>query len=66
MLFSQAAKGNIAAAIFLAKNILGYCDVLRNEHSGPEGSDFRMIIRSVLDPKPEEANAGHSAPAKTT
>jgi hypothetical protein len=38
MLFSQAAKGNTAASIFLAKNLLGYRDVQRNEHSGPDGS----------------------------
>jgi hypothetical protein len=37
MLFSQAAKGNTAASIFLAKNLLGYRDVQRNEHSGPDG-----------------------------
>ena len=37
-LHSQAAQGNTAAAIFLAKNLLGYRDVRRNEHSGPDGS----------------------------
>jgi hypothetical protein len=37
MLFSQAANGNAAASIFLAKNLLGYRDVQRNEPSGPEG-----------------------------
>jgi hypothetical protein len=37
-LFAQAANGNTAAAIFLAKNLLGYRDVRRNEHSGPDGS----------------------------
>jgi hypothetical protein len=37
-LHAQAAQGNIAAAIFLAKNLLGYRDVRRNEHSGPDGS----------------------------
>ena len=65
-LFRLANNGNIAAAIFLAKNVLGYRDVLRNEHSAPEGGDFQMIIRSVLDPKPEPSDARHSAPAKTT
>src|SRR5580700_2515486 len=34
-LFRLAANGNVAAAIFLAKNLLGYRDVLSNEHSGP-------------------------------
>ena len=37
MLFAQAAQGSAAAAIFLAKNLLGYRDVQRNEHSGPDG-----------------------------
>ena len=36
-LHSQAAQGSVAAAIFLAKNLLGYRDVRRNEHSGPDG-----------------------------
>lgn len=54
MLFSQAAKGNIAATIFLAKNVLGYRDALRNEHSVQEGTELQMVIRSVLDPKPEK------------
>lgn len=56
-LFRQAAAGNVAAAIFLAKNVLGYRDVLRNEHSGPEGGELQMIVRSVLDPKPEVPSA---------
>jgi hypothetical protein len=42
MLFSQAAKGNTAAAIFLAKNLLGYRDVQRNEHSGPDGGPIAI------------------------
>ncbi|HTW86478.1 MAG TPA: hypothetical protein VMD75_00605 [Candidatus Binataceae bacterium] len=37
-LFNQANNGNIAAAIFLAKNVLGYRDVLSNEHSTPDGA----------------------------
>jgi len=64
-LFRQAATGNVAAAIFLAKNVLGYRDVLRNEHSAPEGVELQMVVRSVLDPKPEESDARHSAPTKT-
>src|SRR6266852_3507435 len=37
-LFRLANAGNIAAAIFLSKNILGYRDVVANEHSGPGGA----------------------------
>jgi hypothetical protein len=44
---SQAAKGNAPAAIFLAKNLLGYRDVQRNEHSGPDGSP--IPINAGLD-----------------
>ena len=41
-LFAQAAKGETAAAIFLAKNLLGYRDVRRNEHSGPDGGPISV------------------------
>jgi hypothetical protein len=41
-LFRLAAAGNIAAAIFLAKNVLGYRDVLRNEQTGPDGGPISI------------------------
>src|ERR1700732_5310186 len=41
-LFRLAAAGNIAAAIFLAKNLLGYKDIVRNEHSGPDGAPIQL------------------------
>ena len=47
MLFAQGAKGNVAAAIFLAKNLLGYKDYFTNEHSGPDGGPI------VIGPAPE-------------
>lgn len=47
MLFAQGAKGNVAAAIFLAKNLLGYKDYVSNEHSGPDGGAI------VISPAPE-------------
>jgi len=56
-LFRLASNGNVAANIFLAKNLLGYRDVMSNEHSGPGGSELQMIVRSVLDPKPEKPNS---------
>ena len=46
-LFRLSASGNIAAAIFLAKNLLGYKDYVRNEHSGPDGSAI------AIGPAPE-------------
>ena len=36
-LFRLAANGNVAAAIFLSKNVLGYRDVMSDELSGPDG-----------------------------
>jgi hypothetical protein len=41
-LFRLAASGNIAAAIFLAKNLLGYKDIVSNEHSGPDGTPIQF------------------------
>jgi hypothetical protein len=41
-LFRLAAAGNIAAAIFLAKNLLGYKDIVSNEHSGPDGTPIQF------------------------
>jgi hypothetical protein len=63
-LFSQAQNGNIAAAIFLAKNLLGYRDVLSNEHTVLKGGELQMILRSVLDPKPEESKPEESKDAR--
>ena len=47
MLFAAGSKGNIAAAIFLAKNLLGLQGLLLNEHSGPDGGPI------VIGPAPE-------------
>ncbi|HEY6344437.1 MAG TPA: hypothetical protein VIY49_23335 [Bryobacteraceae bacterium] len=47
-LFKLANAGNIAAAIFLAKNILGYRDVVNNEHSGPGGSPIEVASKPDL------------------
>jgi hypothetical protein len=41
-LFRLATAGNVAAAIFLAKNLLGYRDVVNTEHSGPDGSAIQI------------------------
>jgi hypothetical protein len=41
-LWNLAMKGNPAANIFLAKNLLGYSDVMRNEHSGPDGGPIAI------------------------
>jgi hypothetical protein len=46
-LWALANKGNPAANIFLAKNLLGYKDYFSNEHSGPNGGPI------VISPAPE-------------
>jgi hypothetical protein len=47
-LFKLAAAGNVAAAIFLSKNLLGYRDVVNTEHSGPAGGPIRIAGRPDL------------------
>jgi hypothetical protein len=47
-LFRLAAAGNIAAAIFLSKNLLGYRDVVNTEHSGPGGGPIQVAGRPDL------------------
>jgi hypothetical protein len=47
-LFRMASNGNIAAAIFLAKNVLGYRDVVANEHTGPQGGPIQLAARPNL------------------
>jgi len=47
-LFRLATNGNLGANIFLAKNLLGYKDVVSNEHSGPEGGPIPMSLADVL------------------
>ena len=47
-LFRLANNGNIAAAIFLAKNLLGYRDVLSNEHTGPQGGPLQISVADAL------------------
>ena len=46
-LWGLAAKGNPAANIFLAKNLLGYRDYIANELSGPDGAPI------AIGPAPE-------------
>lgn len=53
-LFKLAAAGNIAAAIFLAKNILGYRDVVRNEQTGADGGPISIDSRPDLSQLTDE------------
>jgi len=46
-LWALASKGNPAANIFLAKNLLGYKDYVANELSGPDGGPI------AIGPAPE-------------
>ena len=47
-LFKLAAQGNVAAAIFLSKNLLGYRDVVNNELTGPGGGPIQMSTKPDL------------------
>jgi hypothetical protein len=47
-LFRLASTGNVAAAIFLAKNLLGYRDVVASELSGPDGRPISIDSRPDL------------------
>ena len=47
-LFRLASNGNVAAAIFLAKNLLGYRDVVASELSGPDGRPIPIDSRPDL------------------
>ncbi len=47
-LFKQATAGNIAAAIFLAKNLLGYKDVVNTEHTGLAGQPIQISSKPDL------------------
>src|SRR5580693_4145060 len=53
-LFRLAAAGNIAAAIFLAKNLLGYKDIVNTEHSGPGGGPIPIAGKPDLSQLSDE------------
>jgi hypothetical protein len=53
-LFRLAAAGNIAAAIFLAKNLLGYKDIVNTEHSGPGGGPIQLATNPDLSQLDDE------------
>jgi hypothetical protein len=53
-IFKLAGAGNIAAAIFLAKNLLGYRDVVNNELSGPAGGPIRVAAKPNLSELTDE------------
>ena len=44
-LFRLANNGNIAAGIFLAKNLLGYRDVVNTEHTGLAGGPIQIASK---------------------
>jgi hypothetical protein len=69
-LFRLANAGNIAAAIFLAKNLLGYRDVVNTEHSGLAGSPIQVASKPDLTQLSDEelrqlrVIAGKAIPAR--
>ena len=47
-LFRLANAGNVAAAIFLSKNLLGYRDVVNTEHTGLAGGPIELTSKPNL------------------
>src|SRR5437763_16162377 len=47
-LFKLANAGNVAAAIFLSKNLLGYRDVMNTEHTGLAGGPIQIAAKPDL------------------
>jgi len=53
-LFRLANAGNIAATIFLSKNLLGYRDVVNTEHTGLAGGPIQIASRPNLSDLTDE------------
>jgi hypothetical protein len=53
-LFKLANAGNIAAAIFLSKNLLGYKDVVNTEHTGLAGGPIQLTSKPDLSQLSDE------------
>jgi len=53
-LFKLAAQGNVASAIFLSKNLLGYRDVVNTEHTGLAGGPNQIEGRPDLSQLTDE------------
>ncbi|MBZ5622885.1 MAG: hypothetical protein LAQ69_29740 [Acidobacteriia bacterium] len=47
-LFRMANNNNVAAAIFLSKNLLGYRDVVNTEHTGLAGGPIQIATKPDL------------------
>jgi hypothetical protein len=47
-LFKLANAGNVAAAIFLSKNLLGYKDIVNTEHTGLAGGPIQFATKPDL------------------
>jgi hypothetical protein len=53
-LFKLANAGNVAAAIFLSKNLLGYRDVMNTEHTGLAGGPIQISAKPDLSQLSDE------------
>lgn len=58
-LFKLANDGNVGAAIFLAKNLLGYRDQVEHAHLGPENGPVRIVVEYASEwPPPSNTKSG--------
>jgi hypothetical protein len=57
-LFRLSSNGSLGATIFLAKNLLGYKDVMATEHSGPAGGPVEISLADVLRGRQREGDDG--------
>jgi len=65
-LWALAAKGNAAASIFLAKNLLGYKDSTSHELSGSDGGAIQLSVVDVLQQRRDRLAAENRRIADAT
>ncbi len=62
-LFKKAMEGDTAALIFWAKTRMGWIDVNKHEHSGPNGAPMQMELRDLSTLTDEQLDALERAAA---
>jgi len=65
-LWGLVAKGNAAASVFLAKNLLGYKDSSTHELSGSDGGAIQLSVVEVLQRRRDSLAAGKQLTSENT